>query len=156
MRLCRVTECGKKFPMCSDSNRSKKKVLCCLAESVNKIDQCFLQDHQDMVGRTEKEVLSPGRLDSTRFSEFTKSSYVPQPAQRQISIERSPGYVKYSAEETDDVERNKREINVTVMEKKNKSIPEQHTARFQIKNDWDEPVKQNRNSYERVSKKRRS
>lgn len=112
------------------------------------------QDNQENFGPDDKGVLSPRRLHPERFSQFTKSSYIPEPAIRETSLKQQSrdGMMK-SSYQYNGIDKYEKENNIRSVESSNYVSKEQ--ARNEEENNhvsYDplEPLRKNRNP-ERVS-----
>lgn len=102
--------------------------------------------------RGDKEILSPKRLDPDRFSEFTKSSYIPEPAKEVLSWQLPQDRTTNSSQQYNGIEKFDRQKDIKIVESSN-YIPEERRKNKQAKNlsyDPLEPLRKNRNFHDRV------
>lgn len=121
----------------------ENSVQCCL--------YLFQYDQDIIVSRNEREILSPGRLNTSHFSEFTKSSYIPKTTNKQLPrTEKYQDNNRYTPGNSVEIQRSEKQSGVTIIEERNNHILNHGTKSFNGRNESVEPVRNPRNTYERV------
>lgn len=110
------------------------------------------QHTQGNFERGDKVILSPGRLDPCRFSEFTRSSYIPEPVKEKPLRQQSRDKAKNSSKQCNGFQKIVKGNDVTIVES-SIYVADESTRDSQQRNASDgslEQLRENRNVYDRV------
>ncbi|XP_028404528.1 uncharacterized protein LOC114527115 isoform X2 [Dendronephthya gigantea] len=110
-----------------------------------------MQRTQDNFERSDREILSPRRLDPCRFSEFTKSSYIPETVKEKPLRQQSRDKAKNPPRQYNGYQKIVKETDVTIVES-SIYVEEENTRNSQQRNASDdsfEPLRKNKNVHDR-------